>query len=441
MKKNKKMKIAVAVVACASLSSMAFFALDIKVSNAMDLLEVVEAQSTDYVEPYVETEVEGVTNSQSETLQDGVNGNTVNSNSGSANTNETSKGKSVNTTLETVEKDLEPEPVVEEVDVVEDKPVVIEYVSRSTFTGAVPNEMNDIIIAMYHGVTSSVKNSDTVHRSIAGFKQDLQLLYDNGYRAITMEDLMTNNISVPAGYTPIVLTFDDGLSSQLSMEYDSNGVLVPKKDTAVAIINEFNETHPGFGTHAMFYVYTSQRPFKGAGTYADCAEYLLANGYEVGAHTYSHPKLSNLTAEGIQMELGYNAAGVAKYVDDFYSYDVKYLAYPYGVTPSDEERRQYLLQGSYQGFNYNFHSAVLAAPNLETSTLMYSNSFDPLRVGRYRGTNNATLDLNWKIDRDATKGNSFISDGDPNTITILQKDFNKVNLATLNNKILRVITD
>ncbi len=440
MKKHKKIKIAGIIVACASLSSMAFFIFDTKVSKAMDLLEVVQAQSVGYVEPYVETEVEGVSNSQSEILKDGTSGKAVNQSLGNAAANMvvTTQDEPVVVTTAPTTTVVEPAPVVE---VVEDKPVVVEYVSRSTFTGAVPNEMNEIIIAMYHGISNSIKNTDTVHRSIAGFKQDLQLLYDNGYRAITMEDLMTNNINVPAGYTPIVLTFDDGLSSQLSMEYDSTGALVPKEDTAVAIINEFNETHPGFGTHAMFYVYTSQRPFKGAGNYEDCAEYLLANGYELGAHTYSHPKLSNLTADEIQMQLAYNTTGVAKNVEGFSASDVTYLAYPYGVTPSDEERRQYLLQGSYQGLNYNFQSAVLAAPNLNTSTLIYSTNFDPLRVGRYRGTNNATLDLNWKIDRDATKGTSFISDGDPNTVTILQKDYAKVNLATLNNKTLRVITD
>ncbi len=426
----KQIKIAGIVLACASLSGIVYFGMSTRYTDGMDLLEVVEAKSNDYVEPYVETSVTGVSNNQSEFLEDGVTKIT-----------------------DTPDKELAPVKVevnpIEKATVLtetaktvaENKPVVVEYVSRKDYTGVVPNEMNEIIIAMYHGVTADVKNSETVHRSISGFKRDLQTLYDNGYRAVTMEDLMTNNISVPAGYTPIVLTFDDGLSSQMSMVYDENENLVVKEDTAVDIINDFNKTHPDFGTHAMFYVYTSQRPFRGKGTYAECAEYLLANGYEVGAHTYTHPFLDKLSAEGIQMELAYNAAGVAKNVDNFYSYDVKYLAYPYGVTPKDQERRQYLLNGSFDGFNYNFNSAVLAAPNLKTSSLIYSNNFDPYRVGRYRGTNNATLDLNWKVKNDQTSGDKYISDGDPNTVTILEKDYDKVNLDALDNKTLRVIKD
>ncbi len=439
----KRIKIVGIALACASLSSIAFFMTNTKISKDMNLIEEVEAQSVGYVEPYVETEVEGVTNDQSEVLKDGenkVSTNNVASNS-TPKSSENTVPKSSETSTTVVETKTEAKGAATTPAATENKPVVVEYVSRSTFTGTVPNEMNEIVIAMYHGILSSVDNSETVHRSISGFKKDLQLLYDNGYRAITMEDLMTNNISVPAGYTPIVLTFDDGLVSQLSMEYDSTGALVPKKDTVVEIINEFNKTHPGFGTHAMFYVYTSQRPFKGAGTYDECAEYLLANGYELGAHTLSHPYLDKLTSEKIQMQLAYNVIGVAKDVEGLTASDVKYLAYPYGVTPSDEARRQYLLEGNYQGSVYNFHSAVLAAPNLKTSTLIYSKNFDPLKVGRYRGTNNATLDLNWKVNKDASTGNAYISDGDPNIVTILQKDYDKVDLATLNNKTLRVITD
>ncbi len=320
-------------------------------------------------------------------------------------------------------------------------PVQVEYVKKSDYTGTVPNEMNEVIIAMYHGVSSNISSSDQVHRSVEGFKKDLQTLYDNGYRAITMTDLMTNNIDVPAGYTPIVLTFDDGLSNQLSLVKDANGNLVPKKDTAVDIINEFNKTHTGFGTNATFFVYTSQRPFKGEGTVDDAFNYLTENGYEIGSHTYSHPFLSNLTADQIKSELAYNTGYIAKHSDSLKMSDVKYLAYPYGDVPEDN-RKSVLLSGQYQDYKYDFDAGLVASPNFKNSTLMYSNDFDKYKVGRYRGTDNATYDLMFKVRQDEKHSeNKFISDGDANVVTILEKDYNNINLDTLKGKKLVVITE
>lgn len=418
--------------------------------NFIDNSKVVEASSVDYVAPYEETEYEDV---EVGTIDE-------------ENTSTDSDYDTERLTVEEVPEELiieeidaeevpDDELVIEEIDVAEvpeteddviieadDKDVVIEYVSRADYDGEIPNEMNDIIIAMYHGIGDDIEDSDTVHRNTEGFKKDLQTMYDYGYRPITMKDLMTNNIDVPEGYTPIVLTFDDGLSSQLSMSYDEDGNAYVDEGTVVDIINDFHETHPDFETHGLFYVYTSQTPFRGEVPYAECGEYLLANGYEIGCHTYSHPYLGNLSATAIERELAYGVGGASKGIDDFYSYDVKYMAYPYGSVPKDDYRRSLLLNGTYDGFTYNFQSAVLAAPNLDNSSLIYSNDFDPLKIGRYRGTDNATLDLNWKFRNDEKNpDNKFISDGDPDTVTILEEDLDKVNLETLDNKTLRVITD
>ncbi len=320
-------------------------------------------------------------------------------------------------------------------------PVDVEYVKRSDYEGQVPNEMNEIIIAMYHGISPNVSSSDEVHRSVEGFKQDLQVLYDNGYRAISMTDLLTNNINVPAGYTPIVLTFDDGLSNQFSFVRDENGNLVPKNDTAVDIINEFNETHPGFGTNATFFVYTSQRPFKGDGTVDEAFEYLVANGYEIGAHTYAHPFLSNLSEEQIKKELAYNVGYISKHSDTLKMEDVRYLAYPYGDVP-DDSRKAVLASGEYEDFKYGFDAGLIASPNFKNSTLMYSNEFDRYKMGRYRGTDNATYDLMFKVRQDEIHPeDKFISDGNPDVVTILEEDFNEVNLDALNGKKLVVITE
>ena len=62
---------------------------------------------------------------------------------------------------------------------------------------------------------------------------------------------------VPAGKTPVVLTFDD--STQFQFSYDARGNIKP--DTAVGILLEFQREHPGFPLAGTFYV--NREPFAG----------------------------------------------------------------------------------------------------------------------------------------------------------------------------------
>ncbi len=452
----------------------------------IDSPKLVEAKSENYVPEYNENgDIEGVTNDQSEILTDNTEGseiveeNTTNEVKATEQTNnETAVSKDQNNdenenvdtseelvsdtgrideyenlesnnevtektnNQEVVENNNEEQlqeimemPSIEDANT--DKEAVIVYKKASEYEGVIPNEMNDIVVAMYHGVDNKFTNADPVHRSVDGFKKDLKRLYDNGYRAIPMQDLIDNNINVPTGYTPVVLTFDDGLSTSFSLQKDASGNLIPRKDSAVDLINKFNEKYPDFGTHAIFYIYTAQTPFAGAGTFADALDYLVSNGYEVGSHTYQHPYLDRFDAEGVQRQMGYSVGYVRK-VDK----DVKMtsIAYPYGVMPK-EEFKQYALEGDYKGYDYKFDMGFMATPTNDTSTLKYSKRFDKYRVGRYRGTDNAVTDLNWKIEHDKINGKQFISDGNPNTVTIREKDFDKINLEQLKGKTLIVVQE
>ena len=127
---------------------------------------------------------------------------------------------------------------VEDVDPVSQNPSDQEDID---FSLVQPNEIGDIIIAMYHGI----QNNPPYHRTAEDYKKDLQYMYDNGYRLISMRDYIDHNISVAAGYTPIVLTFDDGLRSSFSLE-EVNGELRPVEDSAVGILEAFNAEHPDF---------------------------------------------------------------------------------------------------------------------------------------------------------------------------------------------------
>ena len=70
-----------------------------------------------------------------------------------------------------------------------------------------PNELGDIIILMYHEIGSP---EGEWRRTPENFRRDLQTLYGLGYRAVSLQDVVNGRIDIPAGTSPVVLTFDDG---------------------------------------------------------------------------------------------------------------------------------------------------------------------------------------------------------------------------------------
>lgn len=187
-----------------------------------------------------------------------------------------------------------------------------------------PYEVGQIMVIMYHGVEDRETASDVYHCTVKEFERDLTHFYENGYRLISVEDLASNNITVEAGKTPLIITFDDGLPSSFSL-VEENGVLVPTPNCGVDIINRFCEQYPDFGKSAIFYINDSSKAFSGAGTPQERLEYLLDNGYEIGNHTVSHPTLNKLGAEEIQYQVGFLDRCVNQLVPE---YKINSIAYP-----------------------------------------------------------------------------------------------------------------
>ncbi len=294
--------------------------------------------------------------------------------------------------------------------------------------GVQPYEVGQIMILMYHGIVEGKPNS-SYQRNINDFKNDLQALYDRGFRIMPLSDLLDNNIKVEAGYTPAVLCFDDGVSTSFSLE-EANGQLVPKKDCAVDILNEFEKTHPDFGNSAIFYVNADSEPFKGAGTVSERFQYLVDNGYEIGNHTFSHAVLSKLDAEGIQKEVG----KVEKYVQDHLpNYKMRSISYPEGVRPK-EDFRQFALKGTYEGTTYNYEVGLREGQS-DASAAPNHVRFDPTNIPRVRGSNDEETDLWWTLEMYEQKPERrYISDGNPDRILVPDKYKENLNLESANGK-------
>ena len=291
-----------------------------------------------------------------------------------------------------------------------------------------PYEVGQILIVMYHGLTNG-EEKYTTRRSVTNFKQDLQTLYDKGFRLMSLRDWHDNHVAVAAGYTPIVFTFDDGLSTAFSLEM-KDGALQPVTDCAVDILTKFNEEHPDFGNTATFFVNGDFDQFEGEGTLSERLQYLIEHGYEIGNHAYSHLSLENFDAGAIQKQIGKQDQNIRKNTDGYIPYA---FSYPFGVRPQEDLRR-YILDGIYDAAPYHYDFAVCAGPSTEAS-IIGRKGFDPLNVPRVCGSDCEELDLGWMLRYyDEHPEKRYISDGDPDRISVPEEYAENVDKDALEGK-------
>lgn len=259
------------------------------------------------------------------------------------------------------------------------------------------NELGRVPVLMHHQITADARQPSD--RTPAEFRAELRRLYDQGYRPVTAADYLAGNVDLPAGTHPVVLTFDDATAGQARIGPDGE----PEPDTALGILEAFGRTHPDFRPTATFFVITARTPFGDAAV----LPWLAANGYEIGAHTRSHPDLSTLDDARVQAEIGRNLADIAAAVP---GYRVRTFATPYGKPPRTAALAR---EGVYDGVPYRF-DGVFGVGGLN-ATSPFAAAFDPLAVPRLAyGLSSAETALAALRSRPATR---YTSDGDPSLIT------------------------
>jgi len=295
-----------------------------------------------------------------------------------------------------------------------------------------PNENGQIIILMYHGIGE--EESEWV-RTAENFKKDLHILYEKGYRLISLRDYINNNIDVEAGYTPVVLTFDDGLLNQFNIIEDGEKKYIDPL-CAVGILEEFYKEHPDFGRAASFYVYYPT-PFRQKDLIKEKFEFLVNNGYEIGNHGYNHENLGKIGIEAVQESLAKN---VQKTQEILPEYIVESLALPYGAAPKGDDYK-YVISGNYQGFEYR-HKAVLKVGS-NPAPAPNSIKFDPYRLPRVRASEinvqgTGIYDYIEYFEKNPEK--KYISDGNPDTITIPESEIDNIDMESLEKNNKKLIT-
>ena len=255
------------------------------------------------------------------------------------------------------------------------------------------NESGKIIIVMYHKFAKE-EGTDEWCRSFDNFYKDLEYLYKKGYRSISLTDYINNDIKVPIGCTPIVLTFDDGSKGQFNLIKNDKGELIANPDSAVGVMEEFYVKHPDFGLNGTFFVNGSGF-FSGEGTREERLQYLINKGFEIGNHTNSHVNFSKASIDEIQKEIGM----VVKNISDLTNgYTVNTLALPFGIT--SKEYADFIKCGEYEGITYENKAILLvgASPALSPN----SDNLNLLRLPRVRargGNKEVDCDLYWWIEK------------------------------------------
>jgi peptidoglycan/xylan/chitin deacetylase (PgdA/CDA1 family) len=290
-----------------------------------------------------------------------------------------------------------------------------------------PNEAGKIMVVMFHRFIEKYEKGDKEFTmTFDAFRELLETLYTSGYRLISLNDYLNGHIDVPAGCVPMVFTFDDGTAGQFSL-IEENGELKVNPDSAVAIMEEFNRLHPDFGLEGTFFVNLGNQTFGKTGTLQQRLQYLTDRGFEIGNHTYTHINLKTeaKTAEIIQKEIGGNQKKMYELIP---GYTFTSFSLPYGQPSKD--LMQYVIKGEYEGVAYE--NRAIMEVGWDPAQSPFSVNFDPLSTHRVRspGIEPVINDLEWWL-KNMKRSREFVSDGDPDTVTVPEGNADQVDQEKL----------
>ena len=293
------------------------------------------------------------------------------------------------------------------------------------------NELGKVPIMMYHGIRKKTSTStgtiggnvdkDGYNRTPDAFREDLEFYYQNGYRMIRLNDYINDFIDVELGYSPIILTFDDGNADNFKViGKNDDGSLKFDPDSAIGILESFKEKYPDFKITATFFLtgaLCNQPDYN-----EEIIKWLVENGYDVGNHTKTHLDIKKSTAERVQKEIAYVYDELEKIIPDKY---VKIIALPFGSPyKKTHENYKYVLETNYNDKTYKTDAALRVGWEPEVSP--FSKSFDKTFLKRCRAYDNNSKEFDITMVFNMLKKTRFISDGEPDFITILESDKDKL---------------
>lgn len=250
-----------------------------------------------------------------------------------------------------------------------------------------PNELGRIPVLEYHLVG---ERESRWSRNWERFARDLELLHERGYRPITVRQMVSGDIDLPAGLSPVVITFDDASPGQFRY-LEENGQLRVDPRSAVGIWDAFAAKHPEWRGRGTFCVLTAASEghalFGERGIQGQRSEwrqrkvrYLVEQGHEICNHTLYHVNLSRASSALVQEQIARAQLAVDSAVS---GYRTTTFALPLGEWPSD---RSLLRAGTWKDprsgreVRYAMNAILMVAGGPSRSPK--DPQFDPLRIPR-----------------------------------------------------------
>ena len=312
-------------------------------------------------------------------------------------------------------------------------------IDKEKLAGDGINELGKVPIMMYHGIREKTSSStgtvggnvdkDGYNRTPSAFREDLEYYYENGYRMIRLEDYINGKVDVEYGKSPIILTFDDGNEDNIKVTgLDENGNIIIDKNSAVGILEEFKKNHPDANVTATFFVNAGM--FNQSEYNEKILKWMVENNYDIGNHTQTHLDIKKSSADKVQKEIVYVYEELEKIIPGKY---VKIIALPFGSPYSKtHDNFKYVLSSTYNGKTYETEAALRVGWEPEVSC--FDNDFDKTFLKRCRAYDNNGKEFDIKMVFDMLEKNRYISDGEPDIITIKESD--KVKLGETNMKVI-----
>ncbi len=168
----------------------------------------------------------------------------------------------------------------------------------------------EVPILVYHHVVPGHPSGSEMARLLfvtpETFGQQLKYLKDNGYQAISFDDLADSlEYGVALPERPVIISFDDGWENQFA--------------NAFPLLQQYGFT-------ATFYVVTDYLDHQNFMT-LDQLRTMIAAGMTIGDHTRSHPPLASI---GSPHRLKDEIAGSKTWLEQQLGVTIDTFAYPYG---------------------------------------------------------------------------------------------------------------